>query len=556
VAEPPSQDKIEEISKELGISNIVSELLISRGYTTPESAYKFLNPKIDALHDPFLIPNMGLAVNRIERAIKSQEKILIYGDYDVDGTTSVSLLYNIFKKFNLTPEVYIPNRLKEGYGLTKKGVEYCLKSYVNLIITVDCGVTNVEEIGLLESKGIDVIITDHHEPEDKLPGAFAILNPKIGEYPFSELCGCGIAFKLGQAIYKKLGQEVEELFWYLDLVALATVCDVTPLVEENRIIVKYGMKTLTHTKNIGLEALLKSTGLKNRFLDTYHLGFILGPRINAQGRLGEAGKIVNLFTTSDREEADKIANELKQENTERQSIQKQILKDALQEIEKMNLCEKRAIILAKEGWHPGVIGIVASKLVDEFYRPTVLIDENTGRGSARSISSFHLYNALSQCKEYLINFGGHRLAAGFTIEPKNIPLFEEKFETLAFSQLTSEELTPKFFIDKEISSQEINENLVDEICKFAPFGLGNPMHTFLTQGLQVVGYPEIVGKNHLKFKVRGDGNMSIKAIGFGFGKIPLATGQYINLIYSLDRERWSGESNILLKVKDIEILKT
>ncbi|MCK4307923.1 single-stranded-DNA-specific exonuclease RecJ [candidate division WOR-3 bacterium] len=559
LAESVSEDKVERLSKELGISKIVSEILVSRGYATTEKADKFLNPKIEDLHSPFLMPQMEQAVNRITQAIKAKEKILIYGDYDVDGTTAASLLYNIFRKFGLTTEVYIPNRLAEGYGLTEKGVEYCSSSYVNLIITVDCGVTNVKEVGFLQDNGIDVIVTDHHESEDKLPPAFAILNPKVGGgYPFRELCGCGIAFKLGQAICERLGLETQELMNCLDLVALATVCDVTPLVEENRIIAKYGMKTLANTQNTGLQALLESVGLKNHSIDTRHLGFVLGPQINARGRLGEAKDVVKLFTTADREEADKIANKLKQENIERRSIQEKILEEALQEVEKINLSEKKAIVLAKKGWHPGVIGIVASRLVEKFHRPAILIDEDSGRGSGRSISSFHLYNTLSQCKKLLTNFGGHRLAAGLTIEPKNIQLFKEEFETLAFSQLMSEELIPKFFIDKEITHQEITEDLFNEVRRFAPFGVGNPRPVFLTERLQVVGYPKIVGKNHIKFKVRGEGHTGIKAIGFNLGGISknLATGQYINLIYSLDEERWLGESNILLKVKDIEILKT
>ncbi len=556
LASAAPQDKTDKLSREFNISKIAAEILVARGCETVEDAHKFINPQIANLHDPFLMPQMDIAVNRIIQAIKANEKILIYGDYDVDGTTSTSLLHNILKKLNATPDIYIPNRLKEGYGLTQKGVEYCLQSYVNLIITVDCGITNIEEIAYLQGKGVDVVVTDHHEPESELPKAFAILNPKVGQYPFKELCGCGVAFKLARAIYKKLGLETQELINYLDLVALATVCDVTPLVEENRIITKYGMKILSNTQNIGLQALISSVGLENHPIDTYHLGFALGPVINAQGRLGEAREIISLFTTSDREEADEITSKIKQQNTKRRIIQGKILEEAIQEVEKLDLSEKKAIVLAKEEWHSGVIGIVASKLVEKFYRPVVLIDKDTGRGSARSISSFHLYDTLSQCKEYLLHFGGHKFAAGFTIEPDNIQLLREKFESLADSQLTLEELTPKFFIDKEITAQEINKDLFDEICKFAPFGVGNSKPIFLTQNLQVIGYPEVVGRNHIKFKVRGNGHKGIKTIGFGLGGISLTTGQHINLVYSLDENQWFGKSTIILKIKDIEIFKT
>ncbi|MDI6839821.1 MAG: single-stranded-DNA-specific exonuclease RecJ [bacterium] len=545
---------VNQLSKSLGTSQIVSELLVSKGYISIEEAYKFLNPKIEDLSDPFLMPQMEIAVNRVIHAIKLQERVLIYGDYDVDGITASALLYRILKDIGLTPMIYIPYRLKEGYGLTEQGVEYCLKSYVNLIITVDCGISEVEEVELLQGKGIDVIITDHHEPRDKLPKALAILNPKIGEH-FNELSGCGVAFKLAQGIYKKLGLMDRKLLNYLDLVALATVCDIVPLVGENRIIAKYGMKMLESTENMGLQVLLELTQLKGRPLNTYHLGFILGPRINAQGRLGEAKPAITLLTTENRGEAVRIAQKLEKENLERHQIQEKIVKEAEDEIKKINLDDKIAIVLTKE-WHPGVIGVAASKIVEKFYRPVVLIaiDETIGKGSARSIPEFHLYNALCECKELLVSFGGHKLAAGFVIEVKNINHFENKFQSIASLKLKSEELTPKFFINKEILLQEIDENLILELEQFAPFGLGNPRPVFLTKEVQIVGYPKIVGENHVKFKVRGGNNVVLDAIGFNLAKTPLSMGTIVNLIYELGEEEWLGKSNPILYIKDVEIL--
>ncbi|MBI4722796.1 MAG: single-stranded-DNA-specific exonuclease RecJ [Candidatus Stahlbacteria bacterium] len=554
----PSKEKAEKMAQELGIASITANILINRGLTTPQEIYKFLNPVTEDLHDPFLLPQMEAAVTRIIQAIKEQQKILIYGDYDVDGTTASALLYRVLKNLNITPEIYIPNRIKEGYGLTEKGIEYCLKSYVKLIITVDCGTTAVEEIGLLQKNGVDVIVTDHHNPYEELPKAIAIINPKISLYPFKELSGCGVVFKLAQALYKKLGMETDKLLNYLDLVALATVCDVTPLIEENRVFAKYGMKAIEQTKNVGLKALIEVSGLKNMPINPYYLGFVLGPKINAQGRLGEAKEVAYFLTTENRGEAYEIAKKFDTENRKRQAIQEIILKEAIQEIEKFELNKKNGIVIAREGWHPGVIGIVASKIQEKFFRPTLLIaiDGKIGKGSARSIPTFSIYNALSQCKEYLNTYGGHEAAAGFTIPIENIQAFKEKFETQIVAQLKYEELIHNFQIDGEIEIKEIDDNLVYEVERLSPFGKGNPRPVFLTKNAQVVGTPSVVKKEHLKFRVRDGGQKSIKAIGFGLGKVALATGNLINLIYEIEEENYLGKTNLFLKVNDIEAINT
>ncbi|MFA5031809.1 MAG: single-stranded-DNA-specific exonuclease RecJ [bacterium] len=541
--------EVTNIANRLNIEKTTAELAMSKNYRTPDEIYSFLNPELSNLHDPFLFTQMERAVERIVRAVKAKEKILIYGDYDVDGTTGTAFLYHILKKMGTVSDFYIPNRVSEGYGLTEAGVEYCMTSSASLIITVDCGMGAGERVKLLQKNGKDVIIIDHHEGTGEILPAVAVINSKIENYPFRELSACGIVFKLGQAIFERTKMDKEELWNYLDLVALATVCDVTPLIDENRIFVKEGLKVLSKTKNIGLQKLMEKTRLSGQKLSPYQLGFILGPRINAKGRLGDAKETVNLFTTQDGEEASKIGQALENENNERQKIQKQIIQEAEQEIKDVS----EVIIIAKEGWHPGVIGIAASKLADKFYRPTMLIALNgdIGRGSARSIPEFNIYEALSKCKELFSAFGGHKAAAGFTIKKENIPLLKDRIIERTNIKVLVKDLIPKIIIDKKLSIQSISEKLVNELEKIEPFGCGNSKPMFVSTGLQVIGYPRIVGNNHIKFKVRGDNKMG-EVIGFGLKEMLMGTGEYIDLVYELKRENRGANSKIMLYAKDID----
>jgi single-stranded-DNA-specific exonuclease len=555
----PSTDKVSTISKELEISEIVTQILVRRGYSTPEKVDEFLNPVIESLHDPFLLPQMDTASARVAKAVKSQEKILIYGDYDVDGTTACAVLYRALKEANITPDVYIPHRTKEGHGITQKGMEYSIQSYVNLIITVDCGIAEVNRINSLRDKGIDVILTDHHEPHAELPGAFAVVDPKIVSGDEGrDLAGCGVAFKLAQAVYEKLGLRAESLLSYLDMVALATVCDVVPLVGENRVLAKLGLETLQSTENQGLRGLLSVSGLESAVLDTYHLGFSLGPKMNAQGRLGDAKEVVRLLITEDGEEARKIAQDLDEENKKRQVIQQETVRQGLEDIERLGFGQNAGIVLAREGWHAGVIGVAASKIQDKWYRPMVLIalQGDTGRGSARSIPEFHLYNALSHCEKYLDSYGGHKSAGGFVIRSDNIEPFRREFEEYSSGQLTSEDLVPKCFIDKEIGVVEINRQLVQEIERLAPFGAGNPRPFFLSRHVQVVGYPQILKGRHLKFRVRGADGTVLKAIGFNLAHVTVHTGEYVDIVYELREETWRGRSELSLRLSDIDVINT
>jgi single-stranded-DNA-specific exonuclease len=555
----PSPDKVSAISKELGISKIAAQILVHRGYSTPEKADEFLNPAIESLHDPFLLPQMDVASARIVKAIESQEKILVYGDYDVDGTTACAVLYRALKGVNRTPDMYVPHRTKEGHGITQKGMEYCIQSYVNLIITVDCGITEVDRINSLQSQGIDVVLTDHHEPRAELPGAVAVVDAKtVSGDEGNDLAGCGVAFKLAQAVYKRLGLGIESLLPYLDMVALATVCDVVPLVGENRVFARLGLEALQNTENKGLRGLLAVSGLDGAALNAYHLGFSLGPKMNAQGRLGDAKEVIRLLITEDGEEAHRIAQDLDEENKKRQGIQQETVRQALEDIERLGLGDKAGVVLAREGWHAGVIGVAASKIQDKWYRPMVLIalDGDVGRGSARSIPGFHLYNALSQCEKYLESYGGHKSAAGFVIRSDNIEPFRTQFEEHSSGELKPEDLIPKWFIDKEIDTGEINRTLVQEVERLAPFGAGNPRPLFLTRRVQVVGYPEILKKRHLRFRVRGKDGVVVKAIGFDLGHVAVSTGEYVDIVYELQEETWQGRSELSLRLRDVEVINT
>lgn len=543
------QEKVNKVAEQLNIEKTTAELIMNKNYSTPDEIYKFLNPELSNLHDPFLFKQMEKAVDRILKAVKSKEKILIYGDYDVDGTTGSALLYLVLKKLGASPEIYIPNRLNEGYGVTDKGMEYCLNSYVNLIITIDCGMGAAHRVRMLQEKGIDVIVVDHHEVGDEMVPAVAVLNSKIENYPFNGLAACGIAFKLVQGIAGKANLPEEEIWEYLDLVALATVCDVTPLVDENRIFVREGLKVLSRTKNIGLKKLIENSKLKQQKINTHHLGFILGPRINAKGRLGDAKETVNLFTTENREEANEIGNKIEWENTERQKIQAKIVEEAEKEVETI----PDIIVLAKESWHPGIIGIAASKLAEKFCRPVILIaiSGNNGRGSARSIPGFNIYDALQQCKELFLAFGGHKTAAGFSIEIKNIAPLKDRLNSIAASKLKVEDMTPKYIIDKKIELTNTNGKLMGELEKIEPFGYGNPRPLFLSTTVQVVGYPKFVKDNHIKFKIR-DGNDMREAIGFGLKDLQVETGDFIDLIYELKKDDWGNNPKVAFYVKDID----
>ncbi|TDI88192.1 MAG: single-stranded-DNA-specific exonuclease RecJ [Caldithrix sp.] len=550
---------INEYADQLNSSPVLARILLNRGIENIETARRFLKPELSHLHDPFLLAGMQDAVERIAAAITNKEKILIYGDYDVDGTTATSMLLLFFRNLGQDVGFYIPDRLLEGYGLSEKGMVFAKENGLDLIITVDCGITAVDEVKLANEFGIDVIICDHHQPAQDLPPAMAILNPKREDctYPFKELAGVGVAFKLLQALQRHLALDESTVMRFLGLVSIGSSADIVPLVDENRVIVKHGLQSLSEPKSIGLEALIDSSGLSDREIGTGQVVFVLAPRINAVGRMGDAGRAVRLLTSDNKQQAKNIATILESENRHRKSIDEETFSQAFEIIESdFNPGEESFFVLHKKGWHPGVIGIVASRLVEKFYRPTLMIatdEKGLGRGSARSIAGFNIYEALKECEDLMVNFGGHKYAAGLTIEIENIPLLREKLSQIAAKQLTDDLLKPKLSIDSEIRFHEIDGQLIKLINRMAPFGPQNMRPLFLSKGLHVVGTPSVVGRNHLKLKVRQDG-VIMDAIGFDLGEkiYRISPGeQDVEMVYIIDENEYKGRKTIQLRVKDL-----
>lgn len=548
-----------ELAKQLGVSPLLGQLLVNRGITDPEKASAFLAPKIDQLPDPFLFKDMGQAVDRLEKAVKDQEQVLVYGDYDVDGVTSVALFIRVLGRL-LPGKIlyYIPKRLEEGYGLHLSSLQRAASKGVKLVITVDCGITAVEESRYLKNNGIDLIITDHHEPQTDLPEACAIIDPKVpgSGYPFSQLAGVGVAFKLLQGLASRIPDLKERLFKNLDLVAFGTVADIVPLLEENRIIVKYGLEQIRKQENVGMRALIQTAGLGEREIDTGHIGYLLAPRINAAGRMGNPSIGVKLFLTNDPVQALDLAKELEKENQRRQLIENKVLQEAQLQIEaEPEFVQEHALVLAGEGWHPGVIGIVASKLVEIYHKPVILVgfEGDEGRGSGRSIAGFNLFEAIEACGQYLVRYGGHEFAAGLTVARDQFPDFKRAFLNIAKASLNQEDLLPWLKIESMIDLTGIDLELVRELNKLAPCGPANPTPILGCKALQLVEYRN-VGENgkHLKLKVSA-ANVIREGIGFNLGSLnqELASTKEVDLAFSLEENNWNGSTQVQLNLKDV-----
>ncbi len=560
VADETHVEEARILADKFSIPYIAAKILCRRGIITPDQADQFLNPNLKNLFDPFLMHGMKEGVDRVVKALKNNERIMIYGDYDVDGITSASLMFLVLNRLGADVSYYLPNRLVEGYGISEDGLEEAVKRNINLLISVDCGITAVAEVEVARGMGIDCLITDHHEPGAELPKATVIINPKLDppETPGREMSAVGVAFKFAQALYRSLNQDETELEQHLDLVAMGTAADIVPLADENRILTKFGLDQLAKTNKPGLKALIFIAGVMGRKIGTGQVVFILAPRINAVGRLGDAQKAVKLLTTKDETQANAIARILNAENKRRKDLDVHTLNEALQQIEeKINLKTDRAIVLSSVGWHQGVIGIVASRIVEKFNRPTVMIaiDGGEGKGSARSIPGFHLYEALRECDNYLIRYGGHKYAAGLSIDPANIEPFREKLNQVSTRMLTDEDLVPKLEIDAELELESIDENLVNVLEQFAPFGPHNMRPVFVTYQCEVVGTAHRVGTNHLKFKVRRGGEV-FDCIGFGFGDFlnkMHTRPTFVDIVYVLEFNSWNGADRIQLRIKDIKL---
>jgi single-stranded-DNA-specific exonuclease len=561
VVQPDPDIKVTtKLAQELNIPEIAARILVSRGMLEIPISDKFLNPNLTDLFDPFMMSQMDIAVDRVIQALKANEKIMIYGDYDVDGITGTALMFLILNRLGASVSYYLPNRLIEGYGISEDGLQEAEKRQVNLLVSVDCGITAVDEVAAARKMGIDCIITDHHEPGARIPEANALVNAKLDgpTNPGFELSAVGVAYKFAQALYRRLGQDEVELEQHLDLVALGTAADIVPMIGENRILTKYGLQQIARTTKPGLKALIFIAGLMGQKIGTGQVVFILAPRINAIGRLGDAQQAIKLLTTKDENMAHAIARILNAENKRRKDIDEQTLTEALEQIEQtVDMKTDRAIVLASKGWHQGVIGIVASRLVERYHRPTVMIaiDGLEGKGSARSIPGFHLYEALKECEGDLLRYGGHKYAAGLSILPERIESFRKQLNIVSTRMLSDDDLIPKLDIDAELDPEKINDDLIEILEKFSPFGPQNNRPIFVSFATEIVGTPHVVGNNHLRFRIR-KGNKVLDCIGFNLGDF-LRNLSYrpllVDIAYVLEHNYWNGSNRIQLRLKAIRL---
>jgi len=550
---------VEKLMAECGLSRCTALLLANRGLAEPALASQFLSATLADLHDPLLMRGMAAGVERLAAAVRNGERVCVYGDYDVDGVTSVALLISFFRAVGLDCFYHIPNRLEEGYGLAAEGIRSVHQRGASVIVSVDCGISAVAEASLCATLGIDLIVTDHHMPGATLPGAFAVINPLQPEcpFPFKGLAGVGIAFNLAVALRGRLradGHFVEEempnLRRCLDLVALGTIADVVPLIDENRIFVKYGLQELSAPTRVGIRALNQVAGVGTE-VSCGAVGFRLAPRLNAAGRLEDAALGVELLLTDDPTKAAAMAAELDASNAERQAVEQEILRDAVSQVRgNQGMRGNKSIVLASAEWHPGVIGIVASRLVEMFHRPTILIalQNGNGKGSGRSISGFHLYDALGACADHLLKFGGHRHAAGLAIDEATLAAFVERFEEVASGLLTAEDLQPELNIDAELAPAEVSLGLAAEISRLEPFGLGNPEPLFVMYGVQVVEQ-RILKERHLKLKLKA-GASTFDAIGFNMAGVKALAGS-IDAVFAVQENVWNGKKSVQLRLKDL-----
>lgn len=542
----------ELFSKQLEISKVTAQILINRGITNIEEANNFLNTSLDNLLDPFSFMDMGKAVNLVRNHAQQKNKIMVFGDYDVDGITSTALLKNTLSRMGIEAFHYLPHRVKEGYGLSKNIVSIAKEKDIKLLITVDCGTSSHKEIQALKQAGVDAIITDHHEPADSnIPQASAVINPKLKNsgYKYRDLAGVGVAYKLCQALTQ------DKLIEDLDLVALGTIADVVPLSGENRVIAKFGLSCMANTNKAGLRALIENSGIKDKKITSTFVGFILGPRINASGRMDTAQASLDLLMAQEKSEADELAKVLEKCNRERQKIEGKIMEEALIVIEReVNFKQHKVIVVSSSGWHQGVLGIVASKIADRFYRPAIVISEDDVlcKGSGRSIKNFHLFHALTECSEFLDNFGGHSYAVGLNISRNNIVNFKNKINSIAYEKLSLEDLVPSLDVDMELSLTDITGGLISELEMLEPFGTGNPEPLFYTANLKLKSRPQLLGRDTIKFWLT-DTNTAFQAIGFSKGRFmdSLVNADCFDLVYTICRDTWQGRTNTLLEIKDI-----
>mgnify|MGYP005758521139 CR=1 FL=1 len=546
------ENKVKDLSEKYNLNHIIARILVNKGITKKEEIEVFLNPTRKDFHNPFLMPDMEVAVDRILRAIERKEKIIIYGDYDADGITSTTVLRNFLEERGLEISSYIPNRLNEGYGLNKPAIQKIYDKGHRLMITVDCGVSAIEEIEFANSLGMETIVTDHHEPAEVLPNALAVVDAKRkdNKYPFNQLAGVGVVFKLIQAISIKLKLEEKEFLKYLDIVCIGTISDIVPLIDENRVIAKLGLKLVAQTKNIGLKVLLDLMGFKN--IDSTAISFGIAPRINACGRVGDEQVALELFASKDTNKAKEIANKLNEYNVQRQNIEKEIFDEAIEKIEKSER-DKNCIIIGSENWHHGIIGIVASKVTDMYFKPSILIcfEGEEGKGSGRSIPGFDLHEALMKCGEHLEKFGGHSMAVGVTIKRSEFQKLKNALEEYAKSSKI-DEIVPVINIDSELNLKDIDIESVKSLKLLEPYGEANKMPLFLFKNLKINSIRSLSEGKHLKLTLK-DENFMLNAIGFNMGNLSqkFLLDDRVDVVGTLEVNSYNGMENIQIILKDI-----
>ena len=553
----PAEEKIISLAQALQVDQFVATLLVQRGIETFEEARQFFRPKLTDLHDPYLMKDMDKAVSRIELAIKNNENILVFGDYDVDGTTAVSLVSAYLKTHYSNVATYIPDRYDEGYGISFKGIDYADDNEFSLIIALDCGIKSLDHVAYAKARNIDFIICDHHRPGEFLPDAIAVLDPKRSDctYPYDELCGCGIGFKLIQALGKNKGETIEDLVPYLDLVATAIAADIVPMTGENRVLAHFGLHVINSDPRPGIKAMIHQ--IKKKSLDITDVVFIIAPRINAAGRIKHGNHAVELLSEFDFEQAQQFASEIEKYNADRKELDKQITKEAFLQIEKNQEQKRFSTVVFQEDWHKGVIGIVASRLIETYYRPTIVFTRSGDKlaASARSVIGFDVYNALEACSDYLEQFGGHMYAAGMTLKAENYELFKAAFEKEVERTIHPDMLTPEILIDAEIDFDLISPKLIRLLKQFEPFGPQNRTPVFLTKTIKDSGYAKKLGEteDHLRLFVRQKDSESFAAIGFGLGKkIDIVAHQKtFEAVYSIDENEFNGKITTQLRLKDI-----
>jgi single-stranded-DNA-specific exonuclease len=562
-------ESVARVSRELNhLPEALARALVIRGIDTFDGARRFFRPSLTELHDPFLMRDMAAAADRVVLALRRGERVLVYGDYDVDGTTSTALMTSFLRDQGAEVDYFIPNRFEHGYGLCAAGIEYGVGRGASLIIALDCGITAIDEARLARERGCDLIICDHHTPKSDLPDAVAVLDPKRPDctYPFKELSGCGVGLKLVQAVLSRLGKDPAEANSYLDLVAISTASDIVPVYGENRILLAEGLNVLRRSPRLGLRKLAEQARLAFETCTATEIVFSIGPRINAAGRLGDAGRAVALLLEQDESKAIQLAIQLEQLNRSRRDLDREIL-DAAAAIADGELARRmrHSIVLHDADWHLGVVGIVASKLVERYHRPAVMLCTNNGqvKGSARSIGGFNIYQALTACKDLLTEYGGHDFAAGLTLPEENIPAFRERFDEVVGAAMTPELMQPGLEYDADLTLGEIDARFWAVLKQFAPYGPDNDRPVFQCSSLELAGVPRTVGKDgaHLKFAVRqtGTGNGAMEVIGFGLGgylqdlRAGAREGRPLDLLFCVDENHWNGRTSIQLKAKDLRV---